>query len=252
MRVQWPSIATLVLAAGVAGSPLPAAAQDDAARVKVKLPWLASDHGDPVEGAVLRLTDLASGESRSVTTGPDGSFVLGEVDPGPYRLHLAAPTGARPDEAVSLVLSRRPGTAPPTRARKPREIVVVGIAEQPPGEGRIPAHTPEWTDFGDHDPGVAPAGHDDWIEAVVPRSTEKGEILILTVPPPRGRAPEEARYFDLHVGDAGPLEGGVVFGDGIRGARLPAGKAVLPARPIEREEPDEPDGPDEPDEPDRP
>jgi len=236
----------------------PSRAQEKAGRVKVQFPFAASMgvHGDAVAGLGLRLTHRETGEAVEVVTGADGSFAFRDVEPGPYRLHVAPPAGTLPDEAISVAIPRAFRAEPRARAKKVREIVVVGLAE-PGAEGprKIPAHTPEWSDLSDHDPGVAPAdrGHRDWIELVSLRTTEDERSLVLTIPPAAWKVAGAAAHVDLDIGvgrsePGGPgrriaaddcpacadlemnvVRGGVVFGDGIRGQRPPREKPAAPA-----------------------
>lgn len=241
----------------------PAPAQEDLARVKVKLPYAASlgVAGDAVEGLRLRLTNLETGRARAVVTGADGAFEFPDLSPGPYRLHVDR-RGRAPRETITIAVPR--GFLPDAEARgKPKEIVVVGLAEpRPPGAREIPVHTPEWTDLSDHDPGVAEGrGHADWIELSSLAVTGDDKTLLVTIPPEAWEAASAGRYFDLYVGFdrsaasgpaalRGPLKcfgcdpvpvrsmrGGVVFGDGTRGARPPRAKV---AAPVLRERPEEP------------
>lgn len=227
----------------------PASAQDQAARVKVRMPWLASMGvvGDPVEGIRLRLTNLATGETVADATGADGSFRFRDLAPGPYRLHVAT-GGGDPDRPITIAMRR--AFLPGPRAREPREIVVVGLRTPRPDEARrVPVHTPEWTDLSDHDPGVAEGkGHEAWIELSSVALTAEEKTLLLRIPPGAWSAEPAGRYFDLYVGvdpargyrpircygcegvTASAMEGGVVFGDGIRGSRPPRAKVAAPVR----------------------
>lgn len=246
------ALSALLLALLAAPSP----AQESVGRVKVQFPFAASMgvDGDAVEGLGLRLTHRETGETVEVVTGADGSFAFRDVEPGPYRLHLAPPAGTPPDEAISVAIPRAFRAEPRARAKKLREIVVVGLVE-PGAEGprKVPAHTPEWTDISDHDPGVAPAGggHDDWIELVSLHATGDDGTLFLTIPPAAWKAAGAAAYVDLEVGvdrsapgdpegvaadcpgcgdlEANVVRGAVVFGDGIRGQRPPREKPAAPA-----------------------
>jgi len=236
----------------------PTQAQEKAGRVKVQFPFAASMgvHGDAVEGFGLRLTHRETGEAVEVVTGADGSFAFRDVEPGPYRLHLAPPAGTLPDEAISVALPRAFRAEPRARAKKVREIVVVGLAE--PGTekpDKVPAHTPEWSDLSDHDPGVARTDdrHRKWIELLSLHATKDERSSVLTIPPAAWKAAGGSAYIDLHVGvirpaprahgnriaaddcpGCGDLEtnvvrGGVVFGDGIRGQRPPRERPAAPA-----------------------
>lgn len=219
------ALALVALAVVVA----PAAAQDDQGRVKVRMPFLASTglEGDPVAGVRLRLTGPESGASHEAVTGADGTFAFAAVAPGGYRLHVAVPEGAF-DETVSIALLDASPDGAGARARKPREVVVVGAA--PGGEGRIPAHTPEWTNLNDSDPGVtADRGHRDWIEITSMSPAADGKPLLLTIPPEAWAVGEAGAYFDLQVGETRAVRGGVVFGDGIHGRRPPSTKDSRPA-----------------------
>jgi hypothetical protein len=248
-----PTGAALALLAALAA---PAEAQDQVGRVKVRMPWTRSMGvaGDAVEGVGLRLTNLATGAVQAATTDADGGFAFRGVAPGPYRLHLRPPGGEPLDEAISLALPR--GFREGAQARgKPREIVIVGLAEpRPERAGRIPAHTPEWTDFRDSDPGVAEGGdgHEGWIELTSASLTPDGETLLLAVPVEAWDLPASGAFFDLWVGDgavarergalvspppacrrcedleANAVSGGIVFGDGIHGRRPPGEKAPIP------------------------
>lgn len=230
---------------------VPAAGQDPPARVKVRMPWLRSAGvvGEPVQGLTLRLTSLETGAAATAVTGADGGFRFDDLAPGPYRLHVT-PAGGDPDRPLTIGLGR--AFLPGPEATKPREIVVVGLAEPvPEGARAVPAHGPEWTDLSDHDPGVAKGeGHDAWIELASLAFTDDEKSLLVTIPPRAWRGPASGRYFDLWVGaektawkrhgpircygcgdvEASAVEGGIVFGDGIRGARPPPAKVAAPVR----------------------
>lgn len=226
----------------------PASAQDDIGQVKVRFPLVASlgVSGEPVADLGLRLTDLASGAMIDVASSRDGSFAFADLEPGPYRLHLTPPSRGSLDETVSVAL-RRAFVEGGARARpgKVKEIVVVGVAEpSAPGARAPPADTPEWTDHLDHDPGVAEGDdrHDEWIELLRLSATRNGTSLLVTIPSEAWRIDAGARFLDLVVGadrsrergrralrtppacprcEPGAMRGGVVFGDGISGARPP-------------------------------
>lgn len=213
-------------------------AQEPAGRVKVQFPLAESlgVSGPSVEGLILRLTRLGTDEPVEVGTDADGSFAFERLEPGGYRLHLAPPAGKPPAGTISVAIS---GASPEgARGRKVREIVVVGLAAHaPPGERRIPAHTPEWTDLSDQDPGVAQGDdrHDDWIELVSARMTRGDGGLVLTIPPAAWETAGRSAYFDLRVRPDRPatttaVRGVVVFGDGIRGRRPARAKPDPPSR----------------------
>ncbi|MDX1623612.1 MAG: carboxypeptidase-like regulatory domain-containing protein [Gemmatimonadota bacterium] len=228
----------------------PAPAQDDLGRVKVQLPFPASlgVSGEPVAGLGLRLTDLESGRTVEIASARDGSFAFDDLESGPYRLHLTPPArGSLETVSVALLRAFLP---PGSRARpgkvKVKEIVVVGVAAPTAPGARAPrVHTPEWTDFQDSDPGVAEGGegHEEWIELVSLNVSRNGKSLLLTIPPEAWRIAAGDAFFDIFVGadrserrgrralrspppcptcEAGEMKGGVVFGDGISGARPPS------------------------------
>lgn len=207
-------IALAALAAGLLATPV--SAQEKSARVKVKMPWLASSgvSGDAVPGFGVRLTDLRTGETVAAVTGPDGGFAFQDLAPGSYRLHVLPP-GGDPDRPITI------GLPPGIRTAR-----------------AMPAHTPVWTDISDHDPGVAAGkGHEGWIELTGLHRGDAEGVLLLTIPPAAWRAGEDAAYLDLWI-EADAVQGGVVFGDGIRGRRPPPPKKavtpVLQAEPAER------------------
>lgn len=125
-------------------------------------------------------------------------------------------------------------------------LVAIGLSVPSPAqERRVPAHNPEWTDHNVHDPGI-PSSPDEHEPAVESVSADLQRIVVLCATHPNSGEFERAwrDYVAARRGVGFDLDGTIgtvlrraeqrrMFGDGIRGARLPTrslDKAELRAR----------------------
>jgi len=149
----------------------------------------------------VELTLVSEDGSQTTTTGDNGEFWFEGLQPGYKKLYVGNLSyGDHPPDPGRITIEgayvAEEGNPSGPKASKPKEIVVVGSRLPLPDtrnfeqletetKARIPAHNPEWTDYNEGDPGRALLG-----------------------------------YQLLRDQDGNTT---IIFGDGIRGRRLPTG-----------------------------
>jgi len=89
MKIKYLLAASIVSLSAAATIATPAAAQQITSGVEGQV---SSDDGTPIAGAVATITDERTSQSRTSTTGSDGNFRVGSLQPGgPYTVTITAP-----------------------------------------------------------------------------------------------------------------------------------------------------------------
>jgi hypothetical protein len=94
--------------------------------------------GDPISGATLTLTRDETGDTRTVTSGPDGDFTVVPLAPGEHRLEIRAQGYAAFERRLELTVNRAEWVAATLSVSAPPVTVDV-TADAPPIDRDSPA-----------------------------------------------------------------------------------------------------------------